>query len=162
MLSKDLVEETDAARAVIAHLAGKPIVGTSGNVDHKIKPVLVGFNVDLTEKGDELAIFIKQEDRHHPHLVYDTIVSGLSELEALKKYTPEPIRKNENYYPDEGVFVVRYDLPKGVADSVIHSLSEHSAKQPEIIALADPIPAEVIDNVIKYFSGNSVNNCKLL
>ena len=145
-MNSDLLEEQSAAKTIIDHLAGKPIVNTSGDENHRLSPKAVEFSVGLTENGDELKITIAQADRHHPHLVYDTMKSELEKLPELAKYRALPLMPEKDYDPQTGKMVFCYEIGKGEADSIIHKLSEKS-QIAEKVSVGD-----VISKVIEYFS----------
>ena len=125
----DLIEEGKAADALIKQLTGKPLVETSGDEEHRLNPTAVKISVKLSEKGDEINFQIAQTDRHHPHLMYDTVVKALSEMPQLKDYSPKKLDQRHDYDSDTNVVTIRYDLPKGKADDVIHALSTGSQSQ---------------------------------
>ncbi len=152
-MNKDIIEENEAAIALANHITDRPIVGTSGDASHRLNPISIKLRVGLSEKGDELAISVMQTDRHHPHLVYDTITKHLGELEELKGYNLKPIQPERDYDLHTGRITVRYDLPSGVADSVIHKLTER-VKQPAQAIPVNPIDAQMtaIDTVVSYFN----------
>ncbi len=123
---KDIIEESNAAGRIIAHLSGAPIIETSGNADHQIKPLSVAFKVELSENGgDRVFINITQPDRHHPSLVYPTIVNMLGMLPEFNNAILKPLTPEQAYDADSGVITVAYDLPMGGADHLIHDLSEN-------------------------------------
>lgn len=149
-MNKDLIEEQSAAKTIIGHLAGKPILNTSGDENHRLNPKTVEFRVGLTENGDELAIIIAQGDRHHPHLVYDTMKSQLENLPELAGYNVAPLDPEKDYDPQTGKIIMRYEIGKGEADSIIHKLSEKSDN------IEKNNIGSAISQVIEYFSaGNS-------
>lgn len=156
-MSEDLIEENNAANRLINHLVGKPIVNTSGNAEHQLKPISIEFKISLTEKGEELAISITQADRHHPHFVYDTIRKNLNEIEELKNYSLKPLQPEHDYDQQTGKMTVRYDLPSGTADSIIHSLSERSRQPLDSYTSLTKKPSSAIDKVIQYFSNENTN-----
>ncbi len=152
-MNNDLVEEQNAAKTIIAQLAGKPIIGTSGDENHRLAPQSVEFSVGLTEKGDELKMIIKQGDRHHPHLVYDTIKEQLGQLEELKNAKMFPLDAARDYDPHTGKMVFCFELEKGGADSVIHKLSEKSPN-PSINIEQNKV-GDAIAQVIEFFSAKN-------
>jgi hypothetical protein len=140
---QDLLEEESAAAALMAHLSGRPIVETSGDAAHRLNPTAISFKVGLSEKGDELEVAITQTDRHHPRLVHETIKSALSELDELKNHPTKPLQPEHDYNADNGKMVIRYDLPAGTADSIIHSLSKRAEAQ----GIAGDKPTNWVDKV---------------
>lgn len=126
---EDKLEETNAANALIKHLKGKPILETSGNSEHQLTPTKIKILVKPTEKGEELSFHITQLDRHHPHLMYDTIKSELAKLTELQPHKAKELQPEHDYHADTGKILIRYELPSGVADTIIHSLSQRSDGQ---------------------------------
>ena len=145
-MNKDIIEENNAATALISSLSGKPIVDTSGDENHRINPVAVEFKVGITKEGEELAISITQTDRHHPHLVYDTIKQQLSEMEEFKSHSLKELKPDCDYNQQTGQITLRYDIPSGAADTIIHSLSEKGQQ------LKASTQRNVIGQVIDYFT----------
>ncbi len=126
---EDKLEETNAANTLTNHLKGKPILETSGDIEHQLTPTKIKILVKPTEKGEELSFHITQLDRHHPHLVYDTIKNELSKLQELQPHKAKELQPEHDYYADTGKILIRYELPSGVADTIIHSLSQRSQAQ---------------------------------
>lgn len=121
---QDLIEENNAASALIRQLAGRPLLQTSGDEEHRLNPTSVKIEVKLSENGDELNFHIAQTDRHHPHLMRDTVIKALEEMPELREHSPKALDPHHDYNPDTNSLTIRYDLPKGKADNIIHSLSE--------------------------------------
>ncbi len=145
-MNQDRIEENNAAAALISHLSGKPIITTSGDENHVIKPVSVDFKVGITKQGEELAVSITQSDRHHPHLVYDTIKNGLNELEEFRPHKIKELKPDCDYNQQTGTMTFRYEIPSGAADSIIHSLSEKGQQ------IKSSQQSDSIGKVIEYFS----------
>lgn len=155
-MNQDIVEEKNAAKTIISHLQGKPIQETSGDEHHRLNPIDVEFKVGLTESGDKLSITITQGDRHHPHLVYDTIKTNLSEIDELKNYHTLPLNPEKDYDQSTGKITLHYEISKGVADSIIHKLSDKSQKleQTNIANVDSQAINTVVAKVIDYFNQN--------
>jgi len=128
----DLIEEEKAANRIIANLAGIPIIETSGDENHQIKPLSVKFEVRLSESGGDIVfINITQPDRHHPSLVYPTLTKALGKLPELKSAKLKPVHPDTAYNPESGVICIAYELPRGGADHLIHELSESFEHSPK-------------------------------
>lgn len=145
-MNKDIIEENSAATALIFYLSGKRIINTSGDENHRINPVAIELKVGLSKEGEELSIVITQTDRHHPHLVYDTIKQHLSEMEEFKNYHLKELKPDYDYNQETGQITLRYNVPSGAADSIIHSLSE---KGQQIKSIPQ---SGIISEVIEYFT----------
>lgn len=120
----DLIEEAKAANRIISHLSGTPIINTSGDDNHQIKPLSIQIKVGLSEVGDTVFVNIAQQDRHHPSLVYRTIIDKLKEMPEFQDLTIKPIHPDTAYNADTGVITIAFDLPAGGADHLIHELAE--------------------------------------
>ena len=145
-MNKDIVEENNAATAIVTHLSGKAIVNTSGDENHRVNPVAVEFKVGITKNGEELAISITQTDKHHPHLVYDTIKQHISEMEEFKNHSPKELKPDCDYNQQTGKITLRYDIASGAADTIIHSLSEKGQQ------IKNSSQNNVIEQVLAYFT----------
>lgn len=160
-VEKDFIEENNAASSLISHLIGKPIVSTSGDDEHELNPTAIEFKVGLTKRGEELAISITQTDKHHPHLVYCTITKNLGELEEFRNCSLKPLQPEYDHDIQNGKITVRYNLPSGVADSIIHSLSERTQRKDGLQEMRGivqkPVNNNWIDKIIKHFSVGNGN-----
>jgi hypothetical protein len=143
---EDRLEETNAANTLIDHLKGKPILQTSGDIEHQLTPSRIKIMVKPTEQGEELSFHITQLDRHHPHLVYDTIKSELAKLPELSQHKAKELQPEHDYHADTGKILIRYELPSGAADTVIHSLSQRSQGQAAQLEASPQRWADQVEN----------------
>ncbi len=152
-MNRDLVEEAIAGSAIVTYLAGKPIKGTSGDSEHVLSPIKVEFSPPkATKSGSELAITITHTDRHHPELVYDTIKEHLARMDELKGYPLKAFDQENDVKKENSEITVRYDLPSGVADSIILALSKRGKSEGNVGA--------ALSNLEKGSSGSWVDRAK--
>lgn len=119
----DKLEENNASATLKSHLKGKPIVQTSGDAEHQLSPTEISISVRPSEKGEVLCLHITQQDRHHPHLMYDTLKNELAKLPEFQDHKPKELDPKHDYDAHTGKVVISYELPSGIADTIIHSLS---------------------------------------
>ncbi len=170
--AEDVNEEVQTALYIMSKLDGKPIVKTSGDENHTMNIQSVGVKIGMNNSGDELSFTITTADRHHPHLVYDTIREELAKLPELKDHNLKALDAEKDYNKETGEMTVRYDIAGGVADDIIHALSKaQQAKMPmpaeikaapeQCVAQNDPqydqnwVNRTTIDRTVAFFTGRA-------
>lgn len=142
-MNRELIEEARAGSAILVELARKPINDTSGDYEHVLSPVAVKIHPPTPSgNGAELAFTITQTDRHHPELVAKTIMERLSGMEELKGYSFKQPDPKEDFKNENTEITIRYDLPAGKADSIIHALSERGKTKGNVGAALASIDSE--------------------
>lgn len=157
-MDRDRLESNNAATALIAHLDGKAIIGTSGDAGHRLNVTDAKLDVKLTKTGEELEIVINQADTHHPGSVYDTIKKYLSEMDELKGYAAKEVDPKHDHNSRNGIMTIHYELPNATADSVIHSLSNRAQKEhsmDKLLGNAEKSSGGWVEKVTSYFSPSS-------
>ena len=136
---EDLLEESHAAALVRKQLANKPIIETSGDLEHQLQPSNIRFTVGMTETGESLSVSMLNPDRHHPGLVHATMERLLAEMPEFKDRKPRH-HTEDDYVPEEGRMTMHFDVPRGDADKIIHALGTRAEQEGLIPGVAPAAP----------------------